>query len=70
MSFKKKKKQLKLLKQHTLDAAVLTCVSKKLSGEDSDSGEETETGSETEENTLPELLTSFFDPCIANYDKN
>ena len=29
--------------------------------------EETDTASETEENTLPELLTSFYDPCSVNY---
>ena len=64
------RQQLKSLKQHTPDAAVLTCVSLKLNSEDDfSSGEETGTCSETEETTLPELLTSFFDPCSANYTK-
>lgn len=31
------------------------------------SGEETETANEYEENCLPELQTSFFDPCSINY---
>ena len=61
---------LKSLKNHTPKAAVLTCVSKNLNSDDEltvSNDEETDTASETEENTLPELLTSFYDPCSVNY---
>jgi len=42
---------------------------KKLNSDESsiDNEEETDTASETKEESIPELLTSFFDPCSANY---
>lgn len=63
---------LKSLKEITPDAALLSCCSVKLNSDQSDSsssssGEETDTAYETEENSIPELLTSFFDPCSVNY---
>ncbi|XP_057298496.1 uncharacterized protein LOC130629359 [Hydractinia symbiolongicarpus] len=59
---------LKELKQITPYTAVLTCISLKFR-DDPSSGEDTDTAYETEENTVPELLTSFFDPCSVNYSE-
>ena len=65
------KNLLKSLKEITPNAAVLTCVSLQLDDESSacQDDEDTDTASETEENTIPELLTSFFDPCSINYSE-
>jgi len=64
-----KKCILRSLQKITPNAAVLTCVSLKLNSDESssDNEEETDTASETEEKSIPELLTSFFDPCSVNY---
>lgn len=55
---------LESIKQTAPEAVVFTSISLRQS-EDSD-GSNTDTADETESSTLPELLTSFYDPSTIN----
>jgi len=67
----KQQQMLKDLKRIAPKAAILTCVSLNFGDSDKDSEEEaaTETALESEENTIPELMTSFFDTYSINYSE-
>ena len=60
-------KMLKELREISPKAALLTCVSLDMSDSDMSENESTDTAQESEENTIPELLTSFFDSYSVNY---
>jgi len=78
----KQLEMLQSLKEIAPNAAVLTCVSLDLSHHNTEEpsadsertetadSERTDTAIEDDENTLPEIFTSFFDPCSTNYDTN